>query len=180
METLLAICVGLGFASVAGVRTFLPLFTVLMIVIFAGFGNPPFLYMQINNLLSLPVLVALIAFLLLECALDIFTTLERPLNWAMVPVRAAAGAAVFAVVERDPPGLLGPMSAFYFVKLPDGVSILAPYLIAGAVVAGFVAVAKAMFRPSASTSSAGVSSITLSSIEDLMALLGSLLAAPYL
>jgi hypothetical protein len=100
----------------------------------------------------------------------------------MVPVRAASGAAVFAIVivERDPPGLLGPMSAFYFVKLPGGLSTLAPYLIAGGMVAGVVAIAKVMFRPSARITSTGVSPAFLSLIEDLIAIVGGLLGALYI
>jgi hypothetical protein len=179
METLLALGIGVGLASVAGVRAFLPLVAVLSIVLFAALGNSPFLFTQINNWLSLPVIVALVVLLVLECALDKFAALERSLNWAMVPVRAVSGAAVFAivVVDRDPSALLGPMSTLGAVKLPDGLSTLAPYLIAGAVIAGAVAVLKVLLRPPAKVEASGVSTRFLSAAEDVVALVGGIVGA---
>jgi len=71
--------------------------------------------------------------------------LGPPLDRAMVPVRAFSGAAAFAIASvqwslLDP--MLGPMSSGHFVKLPAGLPLLAPYLAAGAVVAGAVATLK--------------------------------------
>jgi hypothetical protein len=174
MEILLALGIGVGLASVAGVRAFLPLVAVLSIVLLAGVGPAPFLLTQISNWLGLPVIVALVALLVLESALDKFTALERSLNWAMVPVRAVSGAAMFAimVVDRDPSALLGPMSTFHGVTLPGGLSTLAPYLIAGVVIAGAVAVLKVLLRPPAKDGSSGVSTRFLSVVEDVVALVG--------
>jgi hypothetical protein len=177
MEIFLALGIGIGLASIAGVRAFLPLVAVLSIVLFTAFGNPPFMFMQINNWLTLPVIVALLVLLVLESALDKFAALERPLNRAMVPVRALAGAAVFAmvIVDREPTALLGPMSTFRAVTLPDGLTTLAPYLVAGAIIAGAVAVLKALLRPPAKVESSGVSTRFLSVVEDVVALVGSIL-----
>ena len=174
MEIVLALGLGIGLASVAGVRAFLPLVAALSIVIFAGFGNPPALFMQMNNWLSIPVIVVLVVLLVLESVLDKFAAVERTFNWAMVPVRAVSGAAVFAimVVDRDPSALLGPMSTFRY----SGLSTLAPYLIAGAVIAGIVAILKVVLRPSAREASSGVSTSFLSFIEDVIGLVGGVLA----
>ena len=182
MDILLALGIGVGLSSVAGVRAFLPLVAVLVIVTFASFGNPPFLFMQINNwLLSLPGIVALLIFLVLECALDKSTALERPLNRVMVSVRAVAGAAVFAIVivDQSPDALLGPMSTFRYVALPGGLTTLAPYLVAGAVIAGAVAVLKVLLRPPAGDGSSGVSTRFLSVVEDVVALVGGALGLFY-
>ncbi len=179
METLLALGLGIGLASVAGIRAFLPLVAVLSIVLFAGFGNPPFPFTQINDWLSLPVIVALVVLLVLESTLDKLSPLERSLNWTMVPVRAVSGAAVFAImiVDRDPSALSGPMSTFRAVTLPGGLSTLAPYLIAGAVIAGAVAVLKVVLRPPARVASSGVSTRFLSVAEDVVALVGGIVGA---
>jgi hypothetical protein len=181
MEIFLALGIGIGLASIAGVRAFLPLVAFLSIVLFTAFGNPPFMFMQINNWLTLPVIVALLVLLVLESALDKFAALERPLNRAMVPVRALAGAAVFAmvIVDREPTALLGPMSTFRAVTLPDGLTTLAPYLVAGAIIAGAVAVLKALLRPPAKVESSGVSTRFLSVVEDVVALVGSILGLLY-
>ena len=113
---------------------------------------------------------------MLECVLDKFAALERPLNRAMVPVRAAAGAVVFAaVVVLDPFVVRGPMSTWRHMRLPEGLSTLMPWLIVGAVIAaGVVAVLKAVLRPSG-TAFVGVSSTALSFLEGLAALVGGIL-----
>jgi len=54
VDLLVGIGIGAGLASVAGVRAFVPLVAVLSIVVFSGFGNPPTMFMQINNWLSFP------------------------------------------------------------------------------------------------------------------------------
>jgi hypothetical protein len=95
----------------------------------------------------------------------------------MVPVRALSGAALFAiaVVDRDPSTLPGPMSTFRAVTLPNGLSTLALYLVAGAVIACAVAVLKVVLRPPAKVESSGVSTRFLSICEDLMGLVGGVL-----
>lgn len=182
MEILLALGVGIGLSSVAGVRAFLPLVLVdLLIVSFAGFGNPPHAFLPLLSL-GLASTAGLFALALLECILDKFAILERPLNSVLIPIRAAAGAAVFAVVlvAQDPfvygqfEGTLSTTSS-----LSDSLSMLAPWLVLGGVIAGLVAVAKVMLRPPAEAASAGVSSTTLSGFEDAVALVGGALGAFY-
>ena len=150
MEPVLAaVGAGLGLASAAGVRASLPLVAALSIVIGANSGNPPISFMQMGAWLSLPVMVTLLLLVVLECALDKLAVLGRSLTRTMIPVRMLSGAVVFAIVivDRDPPTFLGPMVTFYSVRLPGGLTALAPWLVAGAIVAGVVAAAKAMSRP---------------------------------
>lgn len=95
-----------------------------------------------------------------EVVLDKVRSVERAFNVAMVPVRAAAGAVLFA--------------------LASGLGIVAealPWLVGGAVVAGVVAVLKVVLRPPAKVASAGVSASFLSLIEDATALLGAVVGA---
>ena len=146
MDLLIGIGIGAGLASVAGVRAFVPLVAVLSIVVFSGVGSPPSMFMQINNWLSLPVICVLLALVVLESVLDKFAALGPPLDRAMVPIRALSGAGVFAIASvewslLDP--MLGPMSRGHFVTLPTGLPLQAPYLVAGAVIAGAVVMLKA-------------------------------------
>lgn len=146
MDLLVGIGTGAGLASVAGVRAFVPLVAVLSIVVFSGFGNPPSMFMKINNRLGLPVICVLLALVVLESVLDKYAALGPPLDRAMVPIRALSGAGVFAIASvewslLDP--MLGPMSSGHFVTRPTGLPLLAPYLVAGAAIAGTVAVLKA-------------------------------------
>lgn len=137
--------------------------------------------MQMGEWLSLPLMVVLAGLLVVECALDKVTTVGRSPNWAMVPVRMASGAVVLTIVivDRGPSALLGPMMSFQYMKLPGGLLTLAPWLITGAIIAGVVAVAKAVSRTPTRTPSAGVSSTLLSCIEDVVAVVGSLLGVFY-
>ena len=75
----------------------------------------------------------------------------------MVPIRAASGALLF--------GLASGVAA-------DAV----PWLVAGGIVAGVVAVLKVLLRPPARDASSGVSTSFLSLIEDAVALVGGILA----
>lgn len=122
-------------------------------------------------LLGLTAIGALFALAVLESVLDKIAALERPLNWAMVPVRAAAGAILFATMM----GLESP-------TIPDAGPRLVPWLIVGALVAGAVAISKIYLRPSARSQSAGVSPAFLSVCEDLVGIAGGALAifVPYL
>lgn len=177
MEILLALGIGIGLASVAGVRAFLPFVAALSIPVFAGVGSSSVLFTQINDWLSLPLIVALIVLVVLESGLEKIPSLERPLNWAMLPVRAVSGAVVFAIMvtEWAPSVLVGPQTSPNAVGLPSSLSALAPYLVAGAVIAGAVAVLKVILRPPARDASSGVSTSFLSFIEDVVALVGSLI-----
>lgn len=161
MEILLALGIGLGLASVAGVRAFAPL---ALAALFSALGM--FDLSTLGLSISEWVLAGGLAGLaVLEIVLDKIRGLERGFNYVMVPVRAASGALLF-------PLALG---------LGIGAGSVA-WIAAGAVVAGAVAVLKVMLRPSASTASAGVSPATLSIFEDLVGVLGGAVASfvPYL
>jgi hypothetical protein len=153
MEILLALGIGIGLSSVAGVRAFLPL---ALAALFAALGlfEPPSLFIDVgSDGWWWSVFGALAALSVLEIVLDKVRAVERALNIAMVPVRAVSGALLFtAALGFD----LDPGSA--------------PWLIAGATIAGAVAVAKVLLRPSAKTASAGVSVAFLSFFEDVVGL----------
>jgi len=153
MEILLALGIGIGLSSVAGVRAFLPL---ALAALFAALGlfEPPSLFIDVgSDGWWWSVFGALAALSVLEIMLDKVRAVERALNIAMVPVRAVSGALLFtAALGFD----LDPGSALW--------------LIAGATIAGAVAVAKVLLRPSAKTASAGVSVAFLSFFEDVVGL----------
>jgi len=153
MEILLALGIGIGLSSVAGVRAFLPL---ALAALFAALGlfEPPSLFIDVgSDGWWWSVFGALAALSVLEIVLDKVRAVERALNIAMVPLRAVSGALLFtAALGFD----LDPGSA--------------PWLIAGATIAGAVAVAKVLLRPSAKTASAGVSVAFLSFFEDVVGL----------
>jgi hypothetical protein len=161
MELALALGIGIGLASVAGVRAFAPL---ALAAIFAAVGGA----------LALPyeattggwfVVGVLSALAVLEVVLDKIRGLVRAFNYAMVLVRAVSGGLLFTAALA-----LG----------PDAGSLL--WLAVGALIAGLVAVLKVVSRPPASTASAGVSTTSLSVFEDLVGFLGGALAlfVPYL
>jgi hypothetical protein len=149
--SLLGIGIGVGLASVAGVRAFLPL---AIAALFATLG-----------LLELPsqaigvgegvLFGGLAALAVVEIALDKIRSIERVFNVVMVPVRAAAGALAFTVTGLG----LGADSL--------------PWLVVGAVVAGAVAVLKVVLRPPAKADAPGASASFLSLIEDVAAALGA-------
>jgi|SRR5919202_4461721 hypothetical protein len=163
METLLALGIGISLSFVAGVRAFLPL---ALYALFAALGllEPPSLYVGGDGWWwsAFGVLAGLA---LVEILVDKIPALDRPFNYTMIPVRALAGAVLFAAalgVDLDAESL--------------------PWLAAGAIIAGVVAVAKVLLRPSAKEASAGVSTAFLSFFEDTVGLVGGALAlaAPYL
>lgn len=153
VETLIWAGIGVGLASVAGVRAFVPL---ALYALFAhlGFIVPP-------DILGLQtgwdVVGVLGALAVLEIALDKVRALDPAFGYAMIPVRIAAGAALFETMYE--PGALLDAGA-------------APGLVAGAGIAAVVAVLKVILRPSSRTSSAGVSTAFLSGIEDVVAVVG--------
>lgn len=159
-----AVGLGLGLASVAGVRAFLPLALAACLTLFGLFESFEFVstYLGVGE----PILAAVFGVLaVVEIALDKVRALERGFNYVMVPIRAASGGMLFAVV-----GELG------LVTAP------VPSLVAGAVVAGGVAVLKVVLRPLARDASSGVSTSFLSLIEDAVGLVGGVVAlfVPYL
>jgi len=157
MEMLLAIGIGIGVASVAGVRAFLPL---ALACLFAalGFVEPPSPYDGVADALW-PVTGVLAALAVVEIVLDKLRALERVFNMIMVPVRAASGAVLFTAA-----------SGFDL----DAGSV--PWLAAGALIAGVVAVLKVLLRPSSKAPAAGVSASFLSACEDAVALVGGVVA----
>jgi hypothetical protein len=153
METLIWAGIGMGLASIAGVRAFVPL---ALYALFAqlGFIVPP----EILGLQSGWDVVGVLGTLaVLEILLDKVGALDPAFSYAMIPVRIAAGAALFETMYE--PGALLDVGA-------------APGLVAGAGIAAIVAVLKVMMRPSSGTSSAGVSTAFLSGIEDVVAVVG--------
>lgn len=152
MESALVIGLGIGLASVAGVRAFLPLALAALFSVLGLFDfSVPFIALD-----EWALVAVLGALAVLEVVLDKVRGLERYFNYAMIPVRAASGAVLFAATQGL--GL---------------VAEAAPWLVAGAVVAGMVAVLKVVLRP-ASGGSAGVSGGFLSLVEDAVALVGGL------
>ena len=156
ISLLLMLGVGVGLASVAGVRAFLPL-ALATLFFQIGLIGPNSPYVDVGQDGSWWIVTGVFAGLaVLETILDKLPALERIFNVVMVPVRACAGGLLFAWAAG--------------ASLGTG-SLL--WLVVGAVTAGVVAVLKIMFRPRASTSSTGVSAGTLSVFEDVVALLGA-------
>ena len=155
MEALLAIGIGIGLASVAGVRAFLPL---ALVGIFARLGlfelPSPFGFMD-----GWAAIGAFLVLALLETGLDKAPSLSRTLNLVQTPLRILAGAVLFALALQE--GL-------------DAGAV--PELVVGGLIAGVVAVLKYVLRPPSDVSSAGVSSSFLSTFEDLVALAGGIIA----
>src|SRR5919112_1782344 len=153
MDTIVWFGLGLGLASVAGVRAFVPL---ALYALFArlGFVVPP-------DLLGLPadwtVVGVLSALAVVEVLLDKVRALDPGFGYAMVVVRALAGAALFETMFE--PGAL----------LDSGA---VPGLVVGGGIAAVVAVLKVILRPSSNTEAAGVSTAFFSAIEDVVAGLG--------
>jgi uncharacterized membrane protein len=155
VDTITWLGLGLGLASVAGVRAFVPL---ALYALFAqlGFIEPP-------DLLGLPgdwIAVGVFSVLaVVEILLDKVRALDPAFGYAMVVVRAAAGAVLFETMFE--PGALLDASAV-------------PGLVVGGGVAAIVAVLKVIMRPSSDPESAGVSTAFLSGIEDVVAVLGGI------
>jgi hypothetical protein len=155
METLLAVGSGVGLSSVAGVRAYLPL---ALAGIFARLGlfELPVPFDLLNDWL---VIGALLALALVESGLDKIPALDSVLDIVQTPIRIVAGAVLFSAA------------------LQAGLGVEAiPELAAGGGIAGTVAVLKALLRPSANVASAGVSAPFLSAFEDVVALVGGILA----
>jgi hypothetical protein len=158
VEILLAVGLGIGLASVAGVRAFLPLALAALFTLFGLFASFGFVSTFVG--VEEPILAVVLGVLaVVEIVLDKLRAVERTFNYIMVPVRAVSGALLFTAA-------VGPLSGAGPV----------PWLIAGAVVAGAVAAFKVVLRPSASEASSGVSTSFLSLIEDAVGLVGGILA----
>ena len=153
VESVVWFGLGVGLASVAGVRAFVPL---ALFALFARFGfivPPDLLGLQTDW----TVVGVFSALAVVEIVLDKFRVLDPGFSYAMVVVRGLAGAALFETMFE--PGTLLDASA-------------APGLVLGAGIAALVAVLKLIARPSSSTESAGVSTAFLSGLEDVVAVFG--------
>jgi hypothetical protein len=156
VETLTWFGLGVGLASVAGVRAFVPL---ALYTLFAqlGFIVPP-------DLMGLPddwtVVGVFSTLAVVEILLDKVRVLDPWFGYAMVVVRALAGAVLFETMF-EPGALL------------EGGAV--PGLVLGGGIAAFVAVLKVLLRPASSTDAAGASTAFLSAIEDVVAILGGLI-----
>ena len=155
METLLAIGIGIGLASIAGVRAFLPL-ALVGLAARLGFFELPAPFGFIDDWAAIGAFVVLAV---LETGLDKVPSLAKTLNIIQTPLRIAAGAVLFALALRE--GL-------------DAGAI--PELVAGGAIAGVVTVLKYVFRPPADASAAGVKPSFLSTFEDVVALVGGIIA----
>jgi hypothetical protein len=154
MEILLALGIGIGLSCVAGVRAFVPLALVAFFVQLGLFA-PPAPY---DAGWSWAVVGMLAGLAILEIVLDKIPALDPAFGYVMVPVRMASGAVLFAAA-------LG-------MTLDAG---SAPWLAAGAAIAGVVAVLEVVLRPPKRVTAAGVSAASLSFFEDAVALVGGAL-----
>ena len=155
MEMLFAVGIGIGLASVAGVRAFLPLVLVGLFARLGLFTLPaPFGFLE-----DWPVIGVFAVLALLESGLDKVPALDSILNYVQTPLRIVAGAALFSAA------------------LQEGIDVGAiPEFAVGGVIAGLVAVLKVILRPAENVTSAGVSASFLSLVEDAVALLGGVIA----
>lgn len=155
LEIVLAAGIGIGLASVAGVRAFLPLALAALAARFGLLGLPE----PLGFLSDWTAIGALAALALVEIALDKIGALDRVLDGVMTPVRLASGALLFAVALQ---------STLWVGAIPE--------LVAGGAIAGAVAVLKAVLRPPAAAEAAGVSDAFISFVEDAIALVGGVVA----
>jgi hypothetical protein len=155
VESLLLAGLGIGLASVAGVRAFVPL-ALFGLFVRLGFIVEP----DIPGLQGgWTVVLVLLALAVVEIALDKVRALDPAFGYVMIPVRMVAGAVLFATVYS--PGALFDAGAV-------------PGLVAGGAIAGLVAGLKVILRPRSRGSSAGVSTAFLSAMEDFVAVLGGI------
>jgi hypothetical protein len=155
MEMLLAVGIGIGLSSIAGVRGWLPLVLVGLFARLGLFALPaPFSFLD-----DWPVIGVFAVLALLESGLDKIPTLDPVLDYVQTPLRIVVGSVLFAAA------------------LQEGIDVGAiPELAAGGVIAGLVSVLKTILRPAATVASAGVSVSFLSLVEDAVALLCGLIA----
>src|SRR5215207_1277253 len=126
VESLFLAGLGVGLASVAGVRAFVPL---ALFSLFArlGFIVEPDILVVLSGWTIVLVLSALAV---VEIMLDKVRALDPAFGYVMIPIRMVAGAVLFAAVY-EPGVLIG----------------TAPGLMAGGAIAGLVAGFKVILRP---------------------------------
>jgi hypothetical protein len=156
VESVFLAGLGVGLASVAGVRAFMPLALFSLFVRLGYIAEPDILGLQIGW----TVVLALSALAVVELTLDKVQALDPAFGYVMIPIRMVAGAVLFAAVYQ--PGALF-----------DAVAV--PGLVAGGAIAGLIAGLEVILRPPSRTSSAGVSTAFLSAMEDFVAVFGGAL-----
>jgi hypothetical protein len=149
VESLFLAGLGVGLASVAGVRAFVPLALFSLFVRLGYIAEPDILGLQIGW----TVVLALSALAVVELTLDKVQALDPAFGYVMIPIRMVAGAVLFAAVYESG-------------ALFDAVAV------AGGAIAGLVAGLKVILRPASMSSSAGVSTAFLSAMEDFVAVFG--------
>jgi uncharacterized membrane protein len=152
VESLFLAGLGVGLASVAGLRAFVPL---ALFSLFArlGFVVEPDIF---SPQIGWTIVLVLSALAVVEIMLDKVPALDPAFGYVMIPIRMVAGAVLFAAVYE--PGT------------PFGGA--APGLVAGGGIAAVVAGLKVILRPPSRSSSAGVSTAFLSAMEDFVAVSG--------
>jgi Domain of unknown function (DUF4126) len=161
VESLLLAGLGVGLASVAGVRAFVPLGLFALFVQLGYIAEPDILGPQIGWTFVL----VLWTLAVVEIMLDKVRALDPAFGYVMIPIRMVAGAVLFAAVYE--PGVLFGAG---------------PGIVAGGVMAGLVAGLKVILRPPSRSPSAGVSTAFLSAMEDFVAVSGGVvgLFVPFL
>ena len=149
VESVFLAGLGVGLASVAGVRAFVPLALFSLFVRLGYIAEPDILGLQIGW----TVVLALSALAVVELTLDKVQALDPAFGYVMIPIRMVAGAVLFAAVYESG-------------ALFDAVAV------AGGAIAGLVAGLKVILRPASMSSSAGVSTAFLSAMEDFVAVFG--------
>ena len=149
VESVFLAGLGVGLASVAGVRAFVPLALFSLFVRLGYIAEPDILGLQIGW----NVVLALSALAVVELTLDKVQALDPAFGYVMIPIRMVAGAVLFAAVYESG-------------ALFDAVAV------AGGAIAGLVAGLKVILRPVSMSSSAGVSTAFLSAMEDFVAVFG--------
>jgi hypothetical protein len=149
VESVFLAGLGVGLASVAGVRAFVPLALFSLFVRLGYIAELDILGLQIGW----TVVLALSALAVVELTLDKVQALDPAFGYVMIPIRMVAGAVLFAAVYESG-------------ALFDAVAV------AGGAIAGLVAGLKVILRPASMSSSAGVSTAFLSAMEDFVAVFG--------
>jgi hypothetical protein len=149
VESVFLAGLGVGLASVAGVRAFMPLALFSLFVRLGYIAEPDILGLQIGW----TVVLALSALAVVELTLDKVQALDPAFGYVMIPIRMVAGAVLFAAVYESG-------------ALFDAVAV------AGGAIAGLIAGLEVILRPASMSSSAGVSTAFLSAMEDFVAVFG--------
>ena len=129
VESLILAGLGVGLASVAGVRAVMPLALFALFARLGFIGEPDILGLQSGW----TVVLVLSALAGVEIVLDKVRALDPAFGYVMIPVRIVAGAVLFATMYE--PGVLLDAGAV-------------PGLVAGGAIVGLVAVLAITLRPS--------------------------------